>query len=109
MRRVRILVVLFGLAALSACTPMRWDHPFIDPAARAHDSAHCRQSAYLEAQQELFFSQWWHRPVAVRGRDGRIYYVRDPYSWHHHDSFFQEQRLFEFCMRAKGYRLVPIR
>ncbi len=45
-------------------------------------------------------------PRYYRGRDGRLY--NDPFWFNRqNDTFFEESRLRDFCMRSKGYTLVP--
>jgi hypothetical protein len=84
-------LVPFALAAcvLGACTPMQWvrDGQVPAPEALQQDTVSCRQQAFRESQ-----SHWWGYP----------------YMYPYGDPVFEEARLAEFCMRAKGYELVPV-
>jgi hypothetical protein len=94
--------------ALAGCTPMQWQHASYGNAPSNDELGYCDQSAYYEAQRQAFFSDFM-QPRYVVGRDGRIYprapFARYPYR----DRFYMERQLFDYCMRAKGYQLVPAR
>jgi hypothetical protein len=101
----------FALLALAGCTPMQWMREGALPAAEVleKDSASCRQEAFREAQ----FRAWAYRPLApIARRDafGRSFvaWPYGPYPSPFGDPFFEETRLADFCMRAKGYELVPV-
>jgi hypothetical protein len=108
-------LVPFALAAcvLGACTPMQWvrDGQVPAPEALQQDTVSCRQQAFRESQ-----SHWWgYRPYSAIGRDpfGRPFGAWPhgygyPYMYPYGDPVFEEARLAEFCMRAKGYELVPV-
>jgi hypothetical protein len=51
----------------------------------------------------------WMSPSYLRGRDGRLYRA-DPWSRGSafNDTWFEEMRLRDFCLRNKGFRLVPV-
>jgi hypothetical protein len=105
--------VLFALAALAlgGCTPLQWVRDGAVPATEVveKDSADCRQAAWREAQ----YRYWGYGPSfgPIYGRDpfGRRL-VTSPYGWGYpfFDPFFEESRLADFCMRSKGYQLVPV-
>src|SRR5262245_8228521 len=102
---------LIALLLLAGCAPMQWikDGEPAEPAALEKDSAFCRQEAWREAQ----YRAWAYRPIApvvTRDRFGRSTFVGwpyAPYAYPFGDPFFDEARLADFCMRAKGYELVP--
>lgn len=97
------------VASLSACTPMQWMREGVapDPSVLEKDAVTCRQDAWREAQ----FRSWAYRsssPMVLRDGGVRRFVVW-PYGYGPYaDPFFEEARLTEFCMRAKGYELVPV-
>lgn len=103
---VRSLTLLLPIA-LSACgPPMRWEHPRLSDSDARVEVTDCSRQAWSEAQQRAWMNRWTS-PSYVRGRDGRLYAV-DP--WRRsgfNDTWFEEMRLRDFCLRNKGFRLVP--
>lgn len=104
MAPLRMLPALALVAAASACTPVQWQNQTSGVAPSQAELGECNQAAYYEAQRQAFFydSGWpymsgWRRPYGPWSR----YYTSN-------DRFFRERDLFDFCMRAKGYRLVPV-
>jgi hypothetical protein len=94
--------------AAAACTPMQWVKPDATPEQLDQDAARCQQEAWREAR----FRTWLYRPIGptlVQDAQGRRFYVwpasplGDPFS----DQLMEEARLESFCMRSKGYELVP--
>lgn len=105
----RIGTFLAGAAAtaVAACTPVEWQYAGTGMPAPAAELSDCDRSAYYEAQQQAFF-YGFTRPRYFVGRDGQLHY--DPWLWpNYNDTFFLERQLFDYCMRAKGYRLTPVR
>ena len=99
------LLLLF--AVLGGCTPMRWEHPQYGLAGAQEDVASCNQSARAEAWRYQMQARIWEPPRYYRDRDGRIIY--DPWgSSRRYDPWMDEARLADYCMRNKGYRLVPV-
>src|SRR5262249_11999398 len=106
---MRILAVLLTVAALGACTPMRWEHPQYGLAGAQEDLATCNQSARAEAwqYQSSVRAQMWEPARYYRNSSGRFVY--DPWSnYRRYDPWMDESRLANFCMRNKGYQLVPV-
>lgn len=106
-----VIPTSLALAAfsLSACTPMQWVREGAVPAPEAleQDSTACRQQAWREAQ----YRAWAYRPmmpIVTRNAFGRSYAVWPYGPYPFGDPFFEEGRLADFCMRAKGYELVPV-
>jgi hypothetical protein len=103
------LVVFMVLALLLAgCTPLYWVKPDTGPEQLEQDMAQCQQAAWREAS----WRSWLYRPLGptiIQDLHGRRMLVwpyssfGDPFG----DRFFEESRLAQFCMRAKGYELVP--
>ncbi len=101
-----ILAILAAAALLGACTPMRWDHPAFGPEQAAQETSDCRQQAWIESQRNSFMYDGWRYPRYARGPDGRIRAYPAPYMMN--DRYFDEMRLADFCMRNKGFKLVPV-
>jgi hypothetical protein len=97
--------------ALCACTPMQWvrDGAVPAPDALEQDSSICRQQAWQEAQSRAFYYRPYG-PFAGRGGFSRPFlgWPYGPYSYPFGDPLLEETRLADFCMRAKGYELVPV-
>ena len=107
---MRTLLLPVAVLALTACTPMQWmrDGAVPAPEALEQDASTCRQHAWREAQ----YRAWAYRPFGpftMRDASGRrfIGWPYGPYPFGG-DPFFEEARLTDFCMRAKGYELVPV-
>lgn len=97
-------LALAAVLLVAACTPMQWEDRRFGTVASNGDIQDCERSAYFEAQNQAFFNSLaWPRTFV--GRDGRVYYRRWP---DHQDTFFLERQLFDYCMRAKGFRLAPV-
>jgi hypothetical protein len=100
-----------GLALLPivvACTPMQWVKADGSPEQLSQDAAQCQQEAWREARWRSFM----YRPfgsTVFHDRYGRrfIGWPYGPFGDPFGDEFMEEQRLAQFCMRAKGYELVP--
>jgi hypothetical protein len=98
------ILALAALCLLAACTPMQWQDRRFGTVASAAEVQECERSAYFEAKNQAFFHSFaW--PRTYFGRDGRVYYRRWP---DYHDTFFLERQLFDYCMRARGFQLVPV-
>ena len=80
-----------------------------DAAALEKDSAECRQQAWQEAQYR-YWSYPYFGPFLTRDVSGRHFvgYPYRPYAYPFGDPFLEEARLTQFCMRNKGYELVPV-
>src|SRR4051812_27960372 len=101
------LLALGSLVLTCGCTPLAWEHRSFGTPPTVAETEECRRSAFIEAQYRAFFYRF-ARPHFYRDRRGRRIY--DPWpSYGRYDPFFLEQDLFRFCLRAKGYRLVPAR
>jgi hypothetical protein len=105
MRRAALaLLVLLA----SGCAPMRWVKADATPEQIDQDAVQCQQDAWREAQ----LNTWYSRPIGpivAHDAAGRAFVAwpggpfADPFS----DPFMEEGRLAHFCMRSKGYELVP--
>ncbi len=107
----RAALVLLSLLA-AACTPMEWIRADATPEQVAADMKACRQQAWREATWLSFngyyrtYGPFFYDPFG-RPYHGWPYYspFADPWD----DRFLQESRLTDFCMRAKGYALEPVK
>ena len=89
------IIAAAALLATAGCTPMEWVKADVTPEEMSRDVAQCHDEAWREAQ----FRTWPSRGYGYgRRRFG------GPWS---NDAFFEESRLADFCMRVKGYELVP--
>jgi hypothetical protein len=98
-----------AVLVLAGCTPMEWIKPDVTPEEREQDAIACQQEAWHEAR----WRAWYYRPYPIapfRDASGRFLfpgpygYFSDPFG----DPFLEEGRLAQFCMRSKGYELVPV-
>ena len=106
MRRLIPLV----LVVLAGCTSMQWVRPGSTLDELNLDLAYCRQEAWREAQWRSF--SFLNRSVGattiVDSRGRRIVVPYSPFGDPFGDAYLEEWRLAHFCMRARGYELVPI-
>jgi hypothetical protein len=98
MRKV-VPVTLVSVLLLACCgTPTHWEKPGVSSAMTATDAVDCRRAASMEAflyQPRLPPPLWpYRRPSWKQLEDS--------------ERFYAENRLTAFCMRSKGYELVPI-
>jgi hypothetical protein len=102
-------IATLGFVLLCACTPMQWQKADVSVEELRADEQECRQAAWREAQ----FRSWHYHsligPVFARDASGRGFFVWpatsmfDPYG----HQLMEENRLAQFCMESKGYKLVP--
>jgi hypothetical protein len=103
---MRSVAVLAFALALGGCTSMQWAKDNVSSEELRRDQAECRMAAQREASARY----WFYRPVEpffVGGPGGAMVWpsgsVVDPYAY----QMLEEYRLADFCMEAKGYKLVP--
>jgi hypothetical protein len=100
--------LLLLLLLATACTPLYWVRPDTGAQQLETDLQHCQREAWREASWRWSF-YYPFGPSFVHDLHGRRVMVwqpaplYDPFG----DRFFEESRLTQFCMRAKGYELVP--
>jgi len=98
-----------ALALASGCTPMQWQKQDVSAEQLRADEQECRQSAWREASWRSWHYRTMLGPVFTRDASGRGFFMWpstplvDPYG----HQLMEENRLAQFCMEAKGYRLVP--
>jgi hypothetical protein len=95
---------------LAACTPMQWVRSDVTPEQAVADEDLCRELAARETRLPYIgygpFGPWMYRDTFGRPLffpPGGPFF--DPTMERYHD----EARLTDFCMRAKGYQLEPLR
>jgi hypothetical protein len=103
MRRMLLILV-----ALAGCTPMHWARQDASPAELNQDLAQCRQDAWREAQWRAFLYRPFGATTMIDRFGRRHVFPYSPFGDPFGDPFIEESRLAHFCMRAKGYELVPI-
>lgn len=115
------LIVLVAAATLAGCgTPMRWERPGTDEATTSADRIECRAIARAQHRrltERPFFIPYF---VGVRGKRGKrrsipvvpwqqvgppVWYPYAP--WLANDQIMLKYDLFDRCMEAKGYGLIP--
>ena len=99
-------MALLALALVAACTPMRYERAGATDAEREADMRECRDLAYAEALRTPFYfgpasrlSPWG--PV-YDPRVSHFTYFDDPSYWR----WAHERDLVDFCLRARGWRLM---
>jgi hypothetical protein len=107
---MRRLIPLFVLAT-AACTPMQWARQDATPEQFSQDLAYCHQEAWREAQWRSFFfmNRGIGATTVVNSQGQRIVVPFSPFGDPFGDAYIDESRLKAFCMRAKGYELVPVK
>lgn len=98
-----------GLVALAGCaaTPLAWQRPDTGAIASDAEFAECQQAALLEVNRRwpVRYGAWgaapWRDPVWPG------WGVRSGMSWEL-SRLEAVQNLTGFCMRVKGYRLLPL-
>ena len=88
--------------------PQRWENPSLTPQDWSRDQRECSFLAYNESRRIYYYDPFFFRPRYVRTRDGHLVAVApDPFAYQH-EQFVREMQLNDFCMRTRGYRLVPV-
>lgn len=108
MQRLSALVPLLLLVA--GCTPLAWTRSGVSAEELRQDVAYCRQEAWREAQWNsfLFLNRYSGAATVVDAQGRRFVVPYAPFGSPFGDRYIDEARLAHFCMRAKGYELVPI-
>ena len=88
---------------------MQWQKDEVSAAQSQADEQQCRQAAWREASLRSWHYQAMLGPAVAVDPSGRSYMVWpstsvvDPYGY----QLMEENRLAQFCMESKGYKLVP--
>ena len=110
MRKVLAVALMasVSMASLAGCaTPSHWEKAGADLEATRADMQDCRRQASQEAFRQHAFdvgfsrygAAWWGYP---RRPSYAMFSSRLD-----SDRYYSEHRLTNFCMRIKGYELVP--
>jgi len=104
----RNLVLALAVLLAAACTPLQWVRQDASPVQLEQDMAQCQQQAWREASWRSFYYPALG-PTLIHDLRGRrvLVWPYSPFSDPFGERFFEESRLTQFCMRAKGYELVP--
>lgn len=103
-------ILLLALALAGGCTPMQWQKQDVSAEQLRADEEECRERAWREASLHAWQYQSMWGPAFARDSTGRGVMVWpnspmvDPYGY----QMLEENRLAQFCMEAKGYKLVPV-
>ncbi len=99
--RHKVLPVALGLGLAGCATlAVHWEKPGVDPAATQKDLSECRVAARDESMRN-----YYPAPAPLYG--AHRWFIWDPYA--ESQRFYAEGNLTRFCMRNKGYELVPDR
>ena len=100
------------LVAAAACAPMEWTRGDATPEQISADMRACRDQAWREASWSSLAYGSWGPPLFADPFFGRRYLgwpYASPFGDPFGDRFLEEARLTNFCMRAKGYDLAPLK
>jgi hypothetical protein len=106
----RLAASLISLA-LTGCAPMQWVKADADSAQADADLKNCQDQAWREANWHSLYYFGAVGPMVYNDSLGRRFLVwpygpfADPFG----ERFMEESRLSNFCMRAKGYELEPLK
>ena len=93
---------------VAGCAQMDWVRPDATPEQVAADTQQCEQDAWREANYYSLgyrpFGPWLYRDALGQPFFHPVGPFYDPF----YDNTMEEQRLANFCMRAKGYELTPV-
>ncbi len=103
-----VAILLSTTCLLAACAPMQWVKADATPEQMNRDGMQCQQDAWREAR----LHPWYYPPigpVVAQDAAGRISigWPSGPFADPFGDPFLEEGRLAQYCMRSKGYELVP--
>jgi hypothetical protein len=99
----------FALVLACGCTPMQWQKENFTAEQLRADEQECQRAAWREASLHSWYYPPMVGPVFARDASGRGFFVWpstsmvDPYGY----QMLEQNRLAQFCMEAKGYKLVP--
>jgi hypothetical protein len=109
-------LLLLCLLSLSGCgAPWVWQHPQgLGPQELQRATAECRELAWEEANRYDFFGPYpypYFFPYYARPHHRHPHFWYDdppPFYYHSQRRILDEQRFFQICMQAKGWRQVPV-
>jgi hypothetical protein len=104
LRAASLLATVLATLLLGACTPMQWERDGLALDTGGTDWSDCRR------QSIAFANRWGFNtfPYSYLGRDahGRAFSYYRPYPYP--DRFMLERDYLDNCLRARGFRLVPV-
>ena len=108
--RAILTASLLGLApllalGLGACTPVQWEHPDYGTSRLQADLADCDHAAFEESWRTSWQPAFVAPHVYTLPNGQRVF---DPGPQFPYMPYADTSELRSFCMRAKGYRLVPV-
>jgi hypothetical protein len=99
-----ILLALFAAGGTPpACTPLAYVHREGITAQIEADKFECGELAREQAFHASFGHGWWRTPYYPWWHDSMA--ATDSFLWR----VGYERDLYDFCMRVRGYRLMPIK
>ncbi len=103
-RRCAAAVALSATVLLAACTPLRWERDGLALDYADNDWSDCRRQSIASANRRYFEPF----PRLYFGRDlrGRPFTYYSPSSYP--GRFMLEQEYLDSCLRAHGFRRVPV-
>lgn len=105
---MRLLAALALVLLVAACAPLQWSKADGNAAQLDQDLRDCQQEAWREASTQSW-NYFLLGPTMFQDSTGRRFFawpsrpLSDPFG----DRFMEESRLAHFCMRSKGWQLVP--
>ncbi len=93
-------------AALGGCTPLQWQHPLYGTTRTEADLAACDRAAFQEADRYISSQPYPAFPHVYTLPNGQR--VVDPAPQFAYTPYGNVSELRSFCMRSKGYELVPV-
>jgi hypothetical protein len=101
------LPVLAATLLLAGCQALTWDKPGMAPELIQQDQQECGRLASQQAFRDYAFrSNPFPSPFFDRRADARWFAYSRQLEL---DRMGHEAQLQDFCMRARGYELVPLR
>lgn len=98
------VAALLSVLLLPACTPMRWERDGLALDYNDRDWSDCRRQSIAGANRWMFDP--FPRQLIGRDAQGRAfsYYRPSPFP----NRFMLEQEYLDSCLRARGFRRVPV-
>jgi hypothetical protein len=104
--KYQIVAALLLATFWAGCADLRWHKNGADAATLERDLGECQQQARAQAVRESWFHGNPGLPVVGVDAQGRAILSQPGRS--DTDRFLAEHDLERFCMRKRGYELVPV-
>ncbi len=105
MMTLRLLACLAVAVALNACQRLQWEHPQYGTSRLEADLADCDHVALENTYRFSGGDPMLTAPHVYRLPSGQV--VADPAPYRY-SSYSNLGELRNFCMRSKGYELMPV-